>query len=353
MENKKEIEINRRHTDYRGQAVILKEISFALFGRRRFKRIEVTCSLNLLFSGLKICSRIHRGIAGMAMVVELEKVQYTDFEDEEDQKGTEKEHSLFRITLTKYPTENDKKSYGYHEGYKAEDIKVPFTQPERKNRFKDKGERRERRKERRDRRERRDERRGDRKDRDNKNQNRERRRDKREKDEDYDRPRRRHQDRDDRRDHQRRDNRDRDNYRNQRDNRDDYHDRRRDREDRDDRRYMNKGDERRYREKDERRNRDREEDYRYFPYNLEKRGITETRGDLRMSATTREGRTRAEGETGLLPTTTTRATSDPRGRSVLRTGRTTGRRTEGLVVLPGGTATRCRTRSGDLCKINL
>jgi hypothetical protein len=37
------------------------------------------------------------------MVIELEKVQYVDFEDENDTTGTDKEDSLFRIILTKYP----------------------------------------------------------------------------------------------------------------------------------------------------------------------------------------------------------------------------------------------------------
>ena len=55
----------------RGRARLLKEISFALFGRRRFRRIEVSCSLNLFFNALKVCSVIHRGVAGMYMIVEL------------------------------------------------------------------------------------------------------------------------------------------------------------------------------------------------------------------------------------------------------------------------------------------
>ena len=48
------------------------------------------------------------------MIVELEKVPYTDFEDDNDEKGTEKEHSIFRVTLTRFPTEDDRKSYGFH-----------------------------------------------------------------------------------------------------------------------------------------------------------------------------------------------------------------------------------------------
>ena len=71
-------------------------------------------------------------------------MQYTEFEDEDDTKGVEKEHSLFRITLTKYPTEKDKNSYGFHDAFKAEDIKKPFKLPERANRRR-KGDRNERR----------------------------------------------------------------------------------------------------------------------------------------------------------------------------------------------------------------
>jgi hypothetical protein len=97
----------------------MQEISFALFGRRRFRRIEVTCSLNLFFSALKICSIIHQRVAGLYMIVDLEKIEYVDFEDENDTKGTAKEHSLFRVTLTKEPTEKDRKNPGFHEAYKA------------------------------------------------------------------------------------------------------------------------------------------------------------------------------------------------------------------------------------------
>ena len=89
----------------------------------------------------------------MYMIVELEKVKYTDFEDENDTKGTAKEHSLFRITLTKEPTEQDRKSYGFHEAFKAEDIKDPLRMPERRQRraFKKGGRDREDRRDRRDR----------------------------------------------------------------------------------------------------------------------------------------------------------------------------------------------------------
>lgn len=93
---------------------MLKELLFGIMGRRRFRRTELTCSLNLFFTTLKLCSVIHRNVAGMYMIVELEKVQYVDFEDDEDTKGTPKEHSIFRITLTKEPTEKDRKSYGFH-----------------------------------------------------------------------------------------------------------------------------------------------------------------------------------------------------------------------------------------------
>ena len=44
----------------------------------------------MLFAALKVCSVIHRNVPGMFMIVELDKVQYVDFEDDEDTKGTPK-----------------------------------------------------------------------------------------------------------------------------------------------------------------------------------------------------------------------------------------------------------------------
>lgn len=50
------------------------------------------------------------------MIVTLDKVTYQEFASEEDTNGEIKEHSIFNIKLTKYPTEEDKKSSGYHPG---------------------------------------------------------------------------------------------------------------------------------------------------------------------------------------------------------------------------------------------
>ena len=139
MEERKEIEIKRNHSDAREKAILFKELIFGIMGRRRFRRIELTCSLNLLFNTLKLCSVIHKNVPDMFMIVELDKVKYTDFEDENDRKGTPKEDSIFRITLTKEPTEQDRKSYGFHEAFKAEDIKKPLTLHERRTRNPKKG----------------------------------------------------------------------------------------------------------------------------------------------------------------------------------------------------------------------
>jgi hypothetical protein len=61
------------------------------------------------------------------MIVEISKEKYTEFQSEEDQVGQEKELSTFSIKLTKYPTEADINSLGYHEGKKLEDIENPTT----------------------------------------------------------------------------------------------------------------------------------------------------------------------------------------------------------------------------------
>ena len=61
------------------------------------------------------------------MIVTLDKVTYQEFQSEEDQNGQTKEQSIFNIKLTRYPTEEDTKSSGYHPGRKLEDIDSPIT----------------------------------------------------------------------------------------------------------------------------------------------------------------------------------------------------------------------------------
>lgn len=61
------------------------------------------------------------------MIITLDTVTYQEFENEEDTQGQTKEHSVFNIKLTRYPTEEDKKSTGYHPGRALEDIDGPIT----------------------------------------------------------------------------------------------------------------------------------------------------------------------------------------------------------------------------------
>lgn len=50
-----------------------------------------------------------------------------EFESEEDPVGQQKEHSLFHIKLTKFPTAEDLKHPGYNPAHKLEDIAQPIT----------------------------------------------------------------------------------------------------------------------------------------------------------------------------------------------------------------------------------
>jgi len=87
LELKKEIEINRAHQELRNRALLMKEIGFALFGRRRFKRIELVATLNVFYTALKVSTIFHQRVAGLYMIIELEKVQYMEFKDENDKDG--------------------------------------------------------------------------------------------------------------------------------------------------------------------------------------------------------------------------------------------------------------------------
>jgi len=65
----------------------MKEIGFALFGRRRFKRIELVATLNVFYTALKVSAIFHKKVAGLYMIIELETVKYVEFKDENDQEG--------------------------------------------------------------------------------------------------------------------------------------------------------------------------------------------------------------------------------------------------------------------------
>ena len=82
--------------------------------------------MNNFYNALALVSIFHRRVAGLYLIVELEKEHYIEFADSNDTEGQAKDHSIFRITLTKYPTEKDRSSVGFNEAFKAEDITNPI-----------------------------------------------------------------------------------------------------------------------------------------------------------------------------------------------------------------------------------
>ena len=106
-------ELNRKHRDRRERAMIIKEISFGLFGRRRYRNFYLVCTLNNLFDTLSLANILQRRVEGLAMVIRFEKVKYQLFEDGSEE-GEEKEYSIFRIKLTRNPTEDDENDAGYN-----------------------------------------------------------------------------------------------------------------------------------------------------------------------------------------------------------------------------------------------
>lgn len=82
--------------------------------------------MNNFYNTLALASIFHKKVAGLYLIIELEKEQYIEFADSKDTEGQAKDHSIFRITLTKYPTEKDRNSVGFNEAFKAEDITNPI-----------------------------------------------------------------------------------------------------------------------------------------------------------------------------------------------------------------------------------
>ena len=119
--------MNRKHRERRERALIVKEISFGLFGRRRYRNFYLQCTLNNMYDALSLANILQRRVEGLAMVIRFEKVQYQLFEENSD-KEEDKEYSIFRIKLTREPTEADKADPGYNPAFEKKDLEEPITE---------------------------------------------------------------------------------------------------------------------------------------------------------------------------------------------------------------------------------
>lgn len=100
VEEEKRIEINKTHQNRRERAEVLKVISIGLFGRKRYRNIYLSASLNNFYYALMIANTLQKRVEKLALVISLEKVKYTEFADEGAQ-GVEKEYSTFLIKITR------------------------------------------------------------------------------------------------------------------------------------------------------------------------------------------------------------------------------------------------------------
>ena len=82
-----EIAIQKRHHERLDQAFTSREIGQALFGRKRFRNIVLTCTLNNFYHALLIANTFHRRVPGLHMIISLESIHFTMFENEEDKEG--------------------------------------------------------------------------------------------------------------------------------------------------------------------------------------------------------------------------------------------------------------------------
>lgn len=68
---------------------MIKDISIGLFGRRRYRNIYLVSSLNNFYYALMIANTLQKRVERLALVINMEKVKYTEFA-EEGAKGEEK-----------------------------------------------------------------------------------------------------------------------------------------------------------------------------------------------------------------------------------------------------------------------
>lgn len=65
----------------------MKQISFALFGGRRFKYIILTSTLNHFYTALFIANIFNTRVPDLDMIIDLKTVKFQQFESEEDKIG--------------------------------------------------------------------------------------------------------------------------------------------------------------------------------------------------------------------------------------------------------------------------
>ena len=107
------IEINRKHRDRRQRALLIKDISYGLFGSKRYTNIILECSLNNFYDTLSLANILQRRVEGLALIIRFDTVDFLLFEEGSD-KGEEKQYSKFAIKLTRSPSEADKAEPGYN-----------------------------------------------------------------------------------------------------------------------------------------------------------------------------------------------------------------------------------------------
>ena len=84
MFDRTDITIQKRHHERIDQAFVSREIGLALFGRKRYRSIVLSCTLNNLYPTLLIANTFHRRVPGLHMIISLESLHFTVFESEED-----------------------------------------------------------------------------------------------------------------------------------------------------------------------------------------------------------------------------------------------------------------------------
>ena len=70
---------------------------------------------------------LQRRVEGLAMVIRFQKIHYQLFE-EGSENCENKDYSIFRIKLTRKPSEDDKADPGYNPPFSKKDLEEPITE---------------------------------------------------------------------------------------------------------------------------------------------------------------------------------------------------------------------------------
>lgn len=60
----------------------MKLLSIGLFGRRRYRNMYLTSSLNNFYHALMIANTLQKRVERLALVINMQKVKYTEYADE-------------------------------------------------------------------------------------------------------------------------------------------------------------------------------------------------------------------------------------------------------------------------------